>query len=481
MSNQMLMKSDPGSFKDPAGGVFYYGDRVCRVICGANRRFYSDLVGSDFFKNLMRAGYIISTWPVDLSHDSYLAEIYGNDTVYFEHEPIGWLSFPYEWSASMLIDAATRTLDLQGHLLEQNLSLKDATPYNIQFRGAQPIFIDLGSIENVSRNGVWIAYNQFCQMFLYPLLMFKLGASSLKAINLTHLNGLTLDGAVRALGFRPFFKYRLIMDYLIPAIITRLKQLKVMDVTKKTVSTSRILSNSVQIQLHTVRRLRKVMNKLQSTKGHSDWTDYTRSFSYSDEEYAKKKRFIESFFQKYPAKTVLDLGCNIGEFSIMAATHGCDVVALELDHDCVDNLYDNVKANKYSILPLHMDITNPSPSIGWFNKERPDFLKRMAGRFDCVFALALIHHLIISNRIPLKEIVKFFYWCTSRYLIVEYVGPSDIMFRELLKYRSESYKDFNKVNFERAFTTNFLIILKKELSFKEQGMERCLYLMEKER
>jgi SAM-dependent methyltransferase len=475
----MRIKTDPGSFKDPAGGVFYYADKVYRSVTYEFGQFYQGLVQSDFFQELIRSKYFIPTWPVDLSHDLFLTEKFGSETIYFEHEPIEFLTFPYEWPASMIVDAGILTLDLQTMLLQKNLSLKDATPYNIQFCYTQPLFIDLCSVIDASKNGIWIAYNQFCQTFLYPLLMFQLGAFRLNAIYLSHMDGLTLDETVRSLGFRPFLKHGLTIDYLIPALITKLKHLKVMDITKKSVSTSRTLSNSAEIQLHTVRRLRKWLNKMRPKKATSDWVNYMESCSYGDEEYRIKKQFIEDSLQKHHVEMILDLGCNIGDFSIIAAKHGHKVVALDSDYDCIDYLYDTSKANNYPILPLHMDISNPCPSIGWFNEERSSFLNRINGRFDCVFALALIHHLMITNRIPLIEIVRFFHYCTSRFLIIEYIGTSDMKFQELLKYRTETYNDFNMDDFEKVMSSKFALIRKEEMFYRERGMERCLYLMEK--
>jgi hypothetical protein len=475
---QTTIKNDPGSIKDPSGCVFSYGDKVCRVIHGVESNFYSELVGSDFFKNLVHSGYFIPTQPVNLNRDPAIIKKFGDKAVFFEHELINRLSYSYEWSVSMLIDAAEHTLKLQELLLEKNLSLKDATPYNIQFRGSQPVFIDLGSIEKVSRNGIWIAYNQFCQMFLYPILMFQFGVSNLNTINLTHLDGLTLEETVSALGLRPYRKYGLIIDYLIPSIFIKLKRFKNTDITQKTISTSRVLKNSAQIQSHSVQRLLKVLKKLRNKKTVSNWTNYVKSFSYNDDEYKTKKQFINNFFDKYSAMSVLDIGSNIGEFSIMAAEKGCDVVALEYDHDCVEHLYEFAKEKKYSILPLHVNIANPSPSIGWFNDERPSLLNRIKDKYDCVLTLALTHHLLVTHRVPIAEIFRLFSHCTSRYLITEYVGTPDKMFKTLMKYRAEKYDDFNIKQFEETSKKYFTIIEKIQLSNPSSQMDRCLYIME---
>ena len=473
-----MIKNEPGSYKDPSGGIFYYKDEVCRWVSNDTSQFYQDLVKSDFFKELVQSNYFIPTSLIDLSGDEDLSRKYDNNATYFKHERIEVISFPYEWPVSMIIDAAIHTLDLQIRLLQNNLTLKDATPYNIQFVGTQPVFIDLCSIENASMNGVWFAYNQFCQMFLYPLLMFIYKLYTPGDVYRTRMAGLTLDETVQPLGLRPFWRYRSVFDYLIPALVVKAKYFK-LDITKKTVSISRTFDNSAEIQLHTARRLRKFLGKLHLKTGTSKWIDYTKSCSYSDEDCLLKQQFVETFLHAHHVKNVLDLGCNIGDFPIIAAKSGCNVVALDLDHDCVDYLYRHSKANNYTILSLCMDITNPSPSLGWLNTERPSFLNRINGRFDCVFALALIHHLVVTHRICFTELAHLFQHCTSRFLIVEYVGPSDMMFQELLRYRTESYNDLNMSTFEEAMLTHFSILRKQELIDKQKSMERCLYIMER--
>jgi len=225
-------------------------------------------------------------------------------------------------------------------------------------------------------------------------------------------------------------------------------------------------------------RLRRFFDRIRLARGASRWTDYGKSCSYSHENYSQKKEFIETFFRCHRVEKVLDLGCNTGDFSLLAAEQGADVVALDSDPYCVDHLYRRSKDRRAPILSLCIDIANPSPSIGWFNRERPSFLDRVNGQFDCVFALALIHHLLIYNRIPLPQIVDFLRHCASRFVFVEYVGPSDRMFQELLRYRTESYSDFNRAKFEAIMSSRFSIIRKAEVVDPKQSMDRCLYLME---
>jgi SAM-dependent methyltransferase len=477
--NRPKIKIDPGSFKDPDGGVFFYKNKVYRSVAGDCAKFYQNFVNSDFFKELVGKKIFIPSRLVELKHDSIVVEKFGHQKKFFEHNLLEFLTYPFEWSASMLIDAGIHTLDLQKKLLRENLSLKDATPYNIQYNLNKPIFIDLCSVEKASTNGVWIAFNQFCQTFFYPLLMSEFGVCNLNSIFLSHMDGLTLDEIFEALKFRPFWKKGLIVDYLFPALFLKLKHYKILNIGKKPVSTQRTIRNSAQIQIHTVRRLKKGLLKISPQKATSQWVDYTRSCSYTDEDYSVKKEFIKSFLNKFQPSKVLDLGCNIGDFSIMAAKHGSKVISVDSDHDCINYLYNVSKEANYKILPLCINIANPSPSIGWLNEERPSFLERISGKFDCVFALALIHHLIITNRVPLKEAFRLLNDCTSNYLVIEYIGKEDKKFQELMFNRTENYDDFDIGQFEKAASTYFLAQKKVRIINKDENLERCLYLMKK--
>lgn len=266
-------------------------------------------------------------------------------------------------------------------------------------------------------------------------------------------------------------------DYGIPALITKLENIGI-PLSRKTVSISRTLPNSTEIQLHTVRRLRRFLDRIPIPTGTSRWTNYGSSCSYTRENYSQKKEFIENFLLCEDIDKVLDLGCNTGDLSLLAADHGADVVAVDSDAGCVDRLYHRSKERQSPILSLRVDIANPSPSIGWFNKERSSFLQRVNRHFDCVFALALIHHLLVTNRIPLPEIASLLRHCTSRFLVVEYIGPSDKLFRELLRYRTESYNDISRDTFEATMLQYFSIKKKTDLAAPEGSMDRCLYLME---
>lgn len=309
--------------------------------------------------------------------------------------------------------------------------------------------------------------------------MLEFGVCSLNSIFLSHIDGLTLEETFGALKLRPFWKHALIIDYLLPSIFLKLNNHNIQNFNTKPVSNKKTVNNSVQIQMLTINRLKKVLLKIPHKNANSSWIGYTRSCTYNDEEYAIKREFIGSFLHKFMPSKVLDLGCNIGDFSIIAAKQGCKVISLDSDHECINYLYNFSKEANYTILPLCINIVNPPPSIGWLNKERPSFLERYAGKFDCVFALALIHHLIVTSRIPLIDIFGLLKDLSSNYIIVEYVGKEDKKFQELLFNRTENYDNFDIRQFEDAALTYFSIIKKVDISNKDKNLNRCIYLLKK--
>jgi len=473
----MTVIKEPGSYRDPTGSVFYHKGNVYRWVAESEKSFYIDLLKKDFFKTLVKDGYHVQTALAEFA-DKDTASLFGTSGCYFRHETIDLVSYPYEWSRGMIYQAAIHTLELQERLLNRNYSLKDATPYNIQFKNGKSIFIDFCSISPASQNGIWIAYNQLCQMFLYPMLFDRFEISRLKNTYLSNLEGLSLKDTVSSIGFKPFWRFGLMLDYFFPALISKIGRFKKLDVGGYTVPTSRKLKNSCQIQLHMVNRLQKAITKLVKKSSNSFWINYDQVCSYSEADEKIKADFIKTAIAKHRFRTVLDIGCNTGKFSILASSMECKVTAIDTDHDCVDALYHLSKENNYNILPLCVDITNPSPSLGWFNEERQSLLHRIEKRHDCVFALALIHHLLITHRLPFEELPRLLAHCTKQYVIVEYVDISDQMVQVLLKYRTEAYDHWNINLFEKVMTSSFRIVDKQEINNKALSLHRCLYFLE---
>ncbi|MEM7394153.1 MAG: class I SAM-dependent methyltransferase, partial [Verrucomicrobiota bacterium] len=353
------------------------------------------------------------------------------------------------------------------------LSLKDATAFNIQFEDTWPIFIDLTSIEKPARLDIWIAYGQFCRMFLYPLILRAHRGVPLPNNFLGSLDGVEVEQVYAILGPLRSFAPDMSLDVGLPFQLNK----------KKTSSNETLLKNRVDVQkggsenstsqLMNLSRLEKKILKYKSRVKRSGlWSDYQKIRNYSDEESRKKRDEIQTFLDAEKPARVLDLGCNTGEFSELAAKSGARVISVDSDHDCIDHLYLHARENRLSILPLVVNLSNPSPGLGFRNRERSDFMSRING--ECVFALALIHHLLITGRIPLPEIRDLFRDLTERWLIVEYIGREDDMFQTLLALREDIYQDFTKDAFESTFGEAFSIEKQTQLS-----AHRHLYVMRK--
>lgn len=449
----MSATPEPGSYRDPDGGVFYESGAVRRRLRDAGG-FYRGLLERDVVRGLLDSGRLVGT----------RLHAAGDEAV-FEHERVPFVTYPCEWSPRMLRAAGRLTLELQEELLGAGLSLKDATPYNVQFRGGAPVFIDFGSIEPASEDGVWIAYNQFAQNFLYPLMAWDAGRRDLPGLFLSRLDGLPFAELRRAAGLAPAWRYGAILDYLLPAVLAG---------GKPPARERPKTAASLAVQKATARRLARLLGRLRLEHGRSAWSDYVATQSYSEGELESKKKFVAGALTGAGARRVLDLGANTGDYAFLAAATGAAVVAAEPDEACLDAMWEKARARGADVLPLRLNAANPTPAFGWRNRERRSFLERAAGQFDAVLALALVHHLLVTERVPLPEIAALLGALGPRTLVVEYVGPEDRMFRELTRLRRESYAHVTREAFEAAFS-GWKGGERLDLRDPGRGMDRTLY------
>jgi SAM-dependent methyltransferase len=438
---------------------------------------------SPVYAHLVKRGSLIATDLVDDATHTALAEAEGlPGRFYVKHKRLWFLSYPYEWTAEMLLDAARCTLLVQSTLMEYGFSLKDASCYNVQFNlgidGPTPIFIDIGSIEPLSNTrGIWLPYKQFLGNFLLPLLYYRNMGYDFKAIFLADLDGFDPEQAYSLV--KPL--RRLLPPYL--TLVTIPHWLRQWEARRGPRLRCQKVKNSEVEQDKTLFILRHIMGFLQrridslgSGPTQSAWVDYEEQNIYPPDARAGKLAFVRQICQQRRPETVLDIGCNVGQFSFVAAEFGAKVLALDSNLASLDRLYRRAKERKATVLPLRMDITNPSPGIGWKNSERRPFLDRVA-ESDCVFALAIVHHILITKGIPLLEIVRLFHRLTNRYLVVELVDPSDPMFQSLLRGREHLYSTLSLEAQEQIFTRHFAVLESHSCT----GMARKLYLMEKKR
>ena len=428
---------------------------------------------------IVRTG-IVKPFQAVEPYDSVIESLLSDpaDHMILEHETIPFPSFPYEWPAEMLNAAAELTLDLALEFLDSGMGLKDATPYNVLFRGPEPVFVDVLSFERRDpHDPIWLPYAQFARTFLLPLLVSKYCGVRLDQVLLTSRDGLEPETAYRWL--KPLQKIRPPFLTLV-SIPTWLAGTR--NATETAIYRKRSLPNQEKAQFilrSFLRRLRRSLDRAQPREGaRSTWSSYMTSAgqcSYSAEQHAAKRAFVEQALREFSPKNVLDVGCNTGLFSLMAAQAGARVVSIDQDPVVVGELWRKARSERLDILPLVLSLARPSPGVGWRNRECPSFLDRALGAFDAVLMLAVIHHMLITERIPLADIIDLAAELTTDLLVIEFIGPEDEMFRRLTRGRDALHRDVSQTDFEATCRRRFDIVRNCKL----EGLARWLYLLRK--
>ncbi len=438
-----------GSFRDPSGYVFRCGKETYRAISPEFAAIASELFGSDLERRLQSLG-MVGTRLVDESQRQQFVEEHPDFDQFLQHDVLSPVNYPYEWTFSMLADAAMLTLDMQRELVSQNLALKDATPFNVVFDGCRPCFIDFTSIEAPQRQDVWYALGQFVRMFYAPLIMCSAHGWDTRSFYLSHPQGMELGRLQKALPWSARWRPRLFFDVTLPALLT-----KWADQSDKPSTTLERKDAGPEVQKFSLSRYRRRIEKMR--KGYHRqglWNEYTSTCSYDDGAQAAKRNLVEQYLTTARPKTVLDIGCNTGDYSLLAADSGAQVISVDSDHDAVDSLYQRARDKAAKITPLVVDLCHPTPAIGFQNRERESFFERL-GKVDCVFALALIHHLRVSGNLSLAAIRDQFADICGDRLVLEFVPQDDVMFRRLTKFRRESFPDYTLATVKEVFSSRF--------------------------
>ena len=453
---------DSASFRDPAGFILKDHGKIFRVIRDNYKLNFDFLLDSGLYKKLLHDNLIIE-------HKEVVSKTYVDDQYkLLEVKNIKYITYPYEWSFSQYKDAALLTLNIQRHCVDFGMKLKDATPYNIQFINNKPIFIDSLSFEKVEDNYAWEAYRQFCEMFLGPLYLMSKIDPKLSELLVTNINGLNLNFINKFLGFKDYFNLSALTHLIIPNIIAKKGEQK--NVTQKNVKISKTQ------HLNILNQLINFIENLKIKNFKTTWSDYNISTLEQRGSYYKdKKNTIFSFLNQKKYSLIWDIGANNGVFSReFFSKVSKDVISLDIDWSCVEENYlINKKNNTNNVFPLVLDLSNPSPSIGWNNEERPSIYKRI-GSPDLISCLALIHHVIKEN-IPLEYFLNFLYECSLNFVLIEYVPLSDPKCQEIFKSTIHNLNYPTKEEFEKLLNKNFIINKMKILN----ETERVLYFVEK--
>jgi len=457
------------SFRDPAGAVWRTGDRILRTVRSDGAADLDDFLATRTARAAMERGNLVRS--VRLAPTEFPA-VPAGDALY-EHERIWFPSYPHEWPAELLHAAGQLTQELGRGALTEGFGLKDATPYNVLFQGGTPVFVDVLSFERRDgRDATWMAYSQFVQTFLLPLLAYREFGLLPADLFMRRREGLEPEEMYRMAGLRqqlsPEFLSLVTLPHWMSGVMTRRSTAgryhpEPLDSEEKArFVLDRLLANCS-------RKLARL--EPQATK--SAWTDYLDHKSlYSSAQLEQKDRFVREALDRARPRTVLDVGANEGHFSFMAADQKASVVAIDSDASVTGNIWRQARARNLDVLPLVVDLARPTPALGWRNQECDSFLDRARGSFDLVMMLAVIHHMLVTERVPLEEIVALAAELTRGYLLIEFVAPSDPMFMRIVRGRESLHLNLTRAAFESAAALHFDLVKAEPLD----GLDRCLYL-----
>jgi hypothetical protein len=450
------------SFRDPSGFLFSRGGVLYRQVNQKYEQEYARLMDSGLYEKLVKAGLLIphvevDQVPADPTEDSAFKII--------QPERVPFISYPYEWSFGQLKDAALATLSIQRRALKTGMSLKDASAYNIQFVRGKAMLIDTLSFEFYKEGQPWVAYRQFCQHFLAPLALMALKDIRLNQLLRVYIDGVPLDLASELLPSKTKFNFGLLTNIHLHA--SAQKKYSGTEVKSRAGTTF-----GKQAMIGLIDGLDSAVRKLDWKPNGTEWGNYYDITNYSDAAFEHKKQLVGEWAVRTKPKLIWDLGANNGVFSRVAGADGAYVISSDIDPAAVEQNYRQMKSEKNeNLLPLLLDLTNPSPSIGWANEERDAFGAR--GPADMILALALIHHLAISNNVPLPQVADFFAQI-GKWLVIEFVPKSDSQVQKLLVSREDIFPAYTREGFEDAFKQRFKICEAVHV----RDAERVLYLME---
>ncbi|MBS1513324.1 MAG: class I SAM-dependent methyltransferase [Bacteroidetes bacterium] len=448
----------PASYRDRDGFIFKYNNQFYRCINKTYFSQYQHLMDSGLYDLLVKKKWLIA-------HEEVKDKPEWNSEEYRVIYPqqIAYVSYPYEWSFEMWKDAALLTLDIALTAMEKGMLLKDATPFNIQFVQGKPVFIDTLSFELYDAAKPWIAYRQFCECFIAPLLLQKYADASMNHFFQLYPNGIPLQLVQELLPAKAKWN---VHNYMHVYLQGKIKT------SKRNASTAQQPFSKPKMLL-LLNGLHGYVKKMQVKPAKTIWDDYYTDTILSKQYLDEKAKLVQSLLKKIPFQTVIDLGANDGYFSLLLKDKASAIVSADSDVNCINQLYLKIKNEKISnILPVVSALHTPSPSIGWHHTERMNFTERFKG--DVVLALALVHHLAIANNVPLEMIAQWFA-ALGNYLLVEFVPKTDDKVKQLLQYRQDIFDDYHSTGFEKAFGNYFDILTKATVP----GTERILYLAKK--
>lgn len=448
----------PASFRDPSGFIYEKDGTIYRFVAADYRQDYDLLMKSGLADELLKKKLLLPFTELSENHTE-IADWYKT----LRPQQLPFLSYAWEWSFEQLKDAALTTLHICRLALQKGMILKDATPTNIQLVDGKYKLIDTLSLETYKEGESWIAYRQFCECFLNPLVIAIHTGMEVHKLMLSYPDGVPAAVTSSLLPFKTKFNASVYLHVHLQAKIAG-KQL-----TEQKQTTRKITQKNID---QILQNLHNLISNLSLPSHASTWNNYYSETILSEAYFSEKKKLVTSLLESTEYSSVLDLGANEGEFSLLCKNDAM-VISTDFDSDCINRLYKRIKEEKRTnIYPAVVDLTYPSPSLGWMNEERPAFFNRT--KVDVCMALALIHHLAITKNITFEQLASFFA-SVCKELIIEFVPKSDPKVTGMLQWRKDIFDTYNEETFEQAFAQLFQL----EKKMNVQGSERTMYVYRK--
>lgn len=460
------------SFVDPSGRLFRWNGRLLRGIFPARteliRRLLSEVQKSDS----TMGNHLVET---KICQDFELEGF----SLILEHREIQPVSYPHEWAPELLKRGALRLLEIADWALEIGLSMADASPWNLIPDPVEPRFVDLGSFRPVEEEGplLWAAYGQFCTFFLYPLYLYSAGFDHLVRDRLRDFQkGVDIETCSRLLPSSKRFwpgqvAARLEAPRLFGKAVSKLKLEERLKAVPNRMNPHQLHANRKRF----LRGLTRDVEKIRLPIPVTEWSDYDQGCPDFEKaaSWTPKQQSVQAVLQKTQPHSVLDVACNQGWFAILAGKTAQKVIAFDADPASVAKLTHRVLKEGHNVLPLCMDLLNPTPASGWKLKQFSSALDRFP--CDLVMALALIHHLVLSQMQDFPRVVELLKAFSKRWVLIDFVPLDDPRSQQILAdYRREEFGWYTEDNFLKVLNGQFSSV-EKHPSWPEG---RSLYLCE---
>ncbi len=454
------IQPEPSSFRDPAGFVFRYEGKYYRQINRIYQPHYESAIEKKLFLSLIE-----KKWVIGFEESNSIIARPEEHFKTIVPQQIPFITYPYEWCFEMCKNAALLTLQIQLFCIEQGFTLKDATPYNIQFIGSRPVWIDHLSFEILDPARPWVAYRQFLEMQLYPLLAMRHQPVNGAGYLLADPEGIT---ATRLSRLVPL-KHKLNLSYLL-----YVKLFKSVNTTKAT--PARQINFTLQKHRQLIHHLTEYVKSLKAPRYQSFWQNYYQDHLVSDAYGAAKEKLIRSWIQPSATSAIgLDIGANTGTYSQMLTDKGYYVLSTDYDWACIEQGYRTHRsAGSETMLHFRYDIAWPSPAIGFSNRERQSITERLAQKVQLTLALAIIHHLVIGHYLSFEQLAQYLHAITQE-LIIEFVPLHDEKVQLLITNKHIDYSFYTAERFKERFSEYFEITAEQKI----EGSDRSIFFMRK--